>query len=427
MSRDIIYEFPRQWHAAAQDNPTVEVHIGPAGTGKTFNAVRKLLLTSMQQPAIGGVRKAIVLMVRNTYENLIRSTLKTAEEALLGMDAVSTVGNRPATKVTIPLPDGTRLEFVIEYLAVDRAQSVRALLEGRMFTHAILDEAPTSPRSVLSGLITRLGRYPTQSDGGAHNPTIICTANGGYEDNWLCDIAEGRSAALFDELSRRTGRMACGVYWDPPGLIPPEDQRDFANVAKWRENPEAVNIDNLPGGYDYYWNMLANVEDDPAFVRMYVVGGFIPRITGELVFPEFAVSRHVIEKDAFSLSPGATIGLSFDFGRRPVCLFWTRTGHGRMVVFDEFMMKNSSISDLMAQKVWPAYHERYGSPVITWATGDPAGLQGGQGYGTSPYEILQAMPYDLPMEPPGLKPGEALIAPAGTKRIKARRMTSIRT
>lgn len=382
--------------------------IGPAGTGKTFTAFQAFFLRAMERPAAPPdrhgrrVRYTKLTVVRNTYSDLNSSTIPTAKEALEEVEKMGTVkfreGNEPRATIECPLPDGSYMHFLIDFVAVDRPESLKKLL-GRACTYALVDEVSEIPESVILRLVTRAGRYPAKKLGGCEKPKIVMVTNGPSTNHFLYQWTIGKKRDVFDSVAAMQDNCAgiFKLYRCPPALIRPTDPNDWTDAKKWSPNPKAENIANLPGGYMYYYKMLVNTDDE---IKAYVEGDWVPWKNGELVFPEFSEEHHVIDADGFRLPATAQIGMSFDFGRRPVCLFWFEDHAGRAIVFDEFMMRDASIDELMTQKVWPAYNDKYNRPFIGWVTGDPAGLAGGQGLGASPYEILKADPYNLPIEPP---------------------------
>lgn len=394
---------------AVLDDTFLTAVIGPAGTGKTFTSFQAFLVRAMRRPPAPPnsegkrIRYSKLVVVRNTYSDLNGSTIPTAREALeeIGrhMGHVHFKGgNEPMATFRAPLPDGTQLDFVIDFVAVEKEDSLKKLL-GRAFTYALVDEVSEIPEHVILRLITRAGRYPSKKHGGADDAKVVMVTNGPRMNHFLYKWAMGAKNDTFEALKmmRPDGSEYFKLYRNPPALLRPSDEAEVHDPLKWRPNPNAENIANLPGGYQYYYRMLTGTDDS---IKAYVEGDWVPFRDGDLVFPEFNKDLHVIPHESFFLPSTAKIGMSFDFGGHPVCLFWYEEPNGGAIVFDEFMLARAGVDDLMRLKVWPAYIDKYHRPFLDWATGDPSGMSVGQGISSSPYDILKADPYNIPIEAP---------------------------
>lgn len=388
--------------------------VGPAGTGKTFGCIRAFVMRAWNQPPSlfldkegRKIRKRKLSVIRNTYRDLTDSTLPTCEAALevfrgMGAEIEVTRGNMPSVRLFMPHPDKkTFLLYEIDFVAVDSEGSFKKLL-GREMSDILVDEVSEISKSVVTRAVSRIGRYPSVQDGGCYRPKIVLTSNGPRTNHFLYSWKNGEDDALMKSLAAHLPAERAGyfvLYQQPPALLRPADARDWRDGAKWLPNPTAENIPNLTDGYTYYYNMLIQSDTD---IRRFVEGFFIPVYDGMPVYPEFREETHVIPFSSIEPIIMTGIGMSFDFGRTPVCLFWCEPEEGRLVIFDEFMEEAASITELMNYKVVPAYVEKYRRPPVVWATGDPAGLIEGQATSVSPYSVLSARPYDLPMIPPGV-------------------------
>lgn len=382
--------------AAFRSRAFIRMVIGPAGSAKTSNMFNFFLMKALEQaPAEDGTRYTRAVIIRNTYDMLQRSTLKTAEN-MLGAIGTFVQSKPPRGLVTLPLEDGTKVRLELEFLALDTEEGLNRLL-GNEMTWIGVDEVSEIPETVIERAVTRIGRYPSGRYGRVTDCGLFGTTNGPKMNHWLYQWYLGGKSQLFRGLTEKLGRPYFELFKQPAGLLRPADPRDKDKVEKWLPNPKAENIQNLEGGYNYYYQMLSQSEEGR---KAYIEGDFAPLKSGEVVFPEFSNALHVIPDGSFFLQDGMSLGLSFDFGRTPVCHLWVTLPNGRMVVIEEFMMKNASVEDLMKSQVMPALQTKYSRHPIDWGTGDPAGLTGGQGIGTSPYEVLMGAPYNIPMECP---------------------------
>ena len=385
---------------ASRSNAYAKIVVGPAGSAKTSWMFQYILeKAATQAPAADGTRYTRVTIVRNTYELLENTTLKTAQNCY-GDIARFVFSKPPRGEIKQTLADGTRIHLELDFLAMDAEDSLAKLL-GREMTFVILDEVSELSENVFWGANRRVGRYPSGSKGVPSDMGIVAATNGPLESHWLYQWTLGAKTATFRGMAERLQRPFVHIFQQPPGLIRPRERNQWNDPSKWLPNPRAENIANLPGGYEYYFKMLAeDMEQGDQHIKAYVEGKFAKLRLGKVVFTEFSRDAHVIPADTFNLPEAATLGLSFDFGRTPVGLLWYEAPSGRMIVVDEFMMDNASVEDLMAERIAPALRERYPRSSIGWATGDPAGMTEGEGTSLSPYDVLKGEPYNLPMESP---------------------------
>lgn len=379
----------------------IKAVVGPAGSGKTTGVASAYLLLAMNQPPAGdGVRYTRVFAVRNTYELLKNATFQSFY-FVLGNLPGRFVQSVPYIHVNFPLPDGTRVDLDIQFLAMDTEEAVTKLL-GKEMTYVFLDEVSELQEKVVWAAMRRIGRYPSGRMGKPFSRGLWMVTNGPRKNHWLYEWYVGSHKEQFEAQTHRLGYPFFGLWFQPPALLRPRDKLEWTNPLAWRPNPRAENIKNLPDGYGYYYDMFGEGEKGDEEITSYVEGRFANLRRGKVVFPEFRRDLHVIDADLFQLPPGASIGYSFDFGRTPVCLMFWEDPNGRLILIHEYMIRDADIRDLMEKKVWPSYLKDYNRPLIDWATGDPAGLQKGQAIGVSPFDVLRDTPYNLPMEVPML-------------------------
>lgn len=379
--------------ASASNSPALfTAVVGPAGSAKTSWAFKQMLRRAiMQEPGQDGVRYFKLLVIRNTYQVLTSATLDTARRSI-GPVTEFRESTPPVGKCQFMLADDTRVDMKIEFISMDSEAAQHKLL-GFEPTGVILDEVSELPESLVHAVIRRLGRYPSGSLGSPSWTGVIGVTNGPRMDHWLYEWSKGFEGDLRDvvaTIEEETGRPYFHLFRQPPALIRPTRAGE-----KWEPNPKAENVHNLEGGYGYYYAMLADRDD--AKIKAYVEGDFAPLIVGKRVFTEFS-AMHILKEQDFHLPANADIGLSFDFGRTPVCVLWTEYASGRMVFFDAFMGEDMAVDTLLQDEVLPALRSKYAHCTVAWCTGDPSGSVGSQSVELSPYDvILQA---GLPVTPP---------------------------
>lgn len=361
--------------------------IGPAGSAKTSGIIWMLLLRAiMQAPAQDGVRYSRALVARNT-NSMLRSTTIPSFKTMVGNLMAFRTGSFPMTAhARFDLNDGTKVHFDVEFLSFDDEKSQNKLL-GCEPTFGFIDELSEFPESLVFAIDRRLGRYPSGRFGRASWVGLYGATNGPLKNHWLYRWYLGDKDKEFNMMTEQMGRPYFQLHRQPPALLREDG-------GKWRPNPMAENIENLPGGYNYYYAMLGSEEQK---IKAYVEGDFADLVTGKVVYPEFNETRHVIPR--FNLPSGAPLLLGFDFGRTPVCLVATETTGGRLIIIDEIMGEDMSIDTLLSEHVKPIIRQRFPNNLVSRATADPAGLVEAQSVDVSPYDVL--LKHGIPVESPG--------------------------
>lgn len=372
--------------AASLSDAFVRTIRGPAGSAKTSWVFMELLRRSIEQaPGQDGVRRTKWLVGRLTYQVLVSATLESAAR-MLGSTFRARESIPPTVKGKFDLEDGTKVDVEFEFLSLEGEDAMAKLLGGE-WTGAFLDEVSEVPEKVIHAVLRRLGRYPSASHGKPTWVGLICVTNGPIEGHWLQKWEMGENAELLGQLRREiaesTGqdRPFFHAFAQPAALLRPHDKD-----GQWRPNPKAENVKNLNGGYGYYFIMLADADD--AKIRAFVEGEFAPLKQGKLVFPSFRKSMHVVPEAEFQVPAGVPVGLSFDFGRTPVCGVYVTTGSGRLVMVEEVMGEDISIEGLFLEKIQPILRQRYRTSLIEWATGDPTGADKRDNVDLSPFQVL---------------------------------------
>ncbi len=384
--------------AASLSNAVIRTIRGPAGSAKTTWAFVELLRRACQQaPGSDGVRRTKWLVGRNTYQVLISATLETARNTL-GPAFKVRESIPPSISGAFALADGSRVETEFEFLSLEGDDAFQKLL-GFESTGGFLDEISEMPEAVVHAVMRRLGRYPSGQHGSPTWTGLIGVTNGPIEGHWLHRWELGENRELLAKLAVESGtsRPYFHAFAQPPALLRPSHIPGSPNEDDWTPNPRAENVDNLPGGYGYYFSMLADPDD--AKVIAFVEGQFAPLKKGKLVFPGFRRDRHVVAMDDLYLPEGIELGLSFDFGRTPVCGVWVMTASGRLVQIEEVMADGSSIEGLVRSHVKPMLAKRYRTSRVGWATGDPSGADGRDNVDMTPFQVLWDL--GIPIESPG--------------------------
>lgn len=344
----------KQFHLARDvDSAFVRGIMGPIGSGKSVTCVLELLMIAMEQePDSKGVRRTKFAIIRNTYRELLDTTVETFFTWIN-----KSTGHWSALNMTFKLNqrlnDGTTMEAIFLFRALDKPDDVKKLLSLEL-TAAWINEAREIPKAVVDMVQGRVGRYPPPVMGVP--PTffgVILDTNPPDSDHWWYNMAEEqKSDNNFKFFRQPSGTSAV-----------------------------AENIVNLPR--NYYKNMSTGKSSE--WIKVYIHGeyGFIS--DGRPVWPEYNDSLHYTDKQ-FMPDITRTVYVGIDFGLTPSAVFGQTTSTGAFIIFDElvtFNMGAVNFGKLLKQHINEHYKQ-----CIFEIYGDPAGDSRAQTDEQTPFMIL---------------------------------------
>ncbi len=331
--------------------------MGPVGSGKSVGCWMEIIIKSSQQRAVKAlgykelVRRTRWAVVRNTYPELKTTTIKTAIDWTPEPMMTMNWGSPVTGKIDYILPDKTRLQAEILFLALDRPQDIKKLLSLEI-TGGWMNEARELPKEILDGLTMRIGRYPAKRDGGPSWTGVFMDTNPPDDDHWWFHQSE--------EVKPDTWEF----FHQPSALIRTED-------GMYLNNPAAENVDNQPLGYKYWHQMLPGKTQD--WINVYVMGNYGTVEDGKPVYPEYNDIIHCAEED-LKPYPGIPLRLGWDFGLTPAVALFQITPKGQCRVLDEIVALDMGVKRFIRDEVKPHLSNKYpGMSIIS--VGDPAGTQ----------------------------------------------------
>ena len=350
---DLVYNASSTMQKFHASDAFVRALLGPIGSGKSVACCMELIRRALQQaPNHQNIRRSRWAVIRNTYRELIDTTMQTFFDWIpkhhglyRAMDMKFTYYDR--------LGDGTIVEAEFLFRALDKPEDIKKLLSLEL-TGGWMNECREIPKEVLDMLIGRLGRFPSKRDGGPTWFGVICDTNPPDSDHWFYNVFEEDRPANYQ------------LFHQPSGL------------AK-----DAENIENLPP--EYYTNMMTGKDQE--WINVYVHGqyGFIA--DGKPVYPEYKDDIHHTEI-VHTLDPSRPVYVGIDFGLTPAAAFVQETSSGRLVVFDELVTEDmgaKSFSELLNTKIAREY-----STAQIYFYGDPSGDIRAQTDEVTPFQILAA-------------------------------------
>lgn len=341
----------------------VRALMGPIGSGKSVACTLEMLLKSVQQePNQMGIRKTRWAVIRNTYRELVDTTINTFQDWIPFSWGTFLKGDMKFV-LRQPVGDGTTIEAEFMFRALDKPQDIKKLLSLEL-TGGWVNEAREIPKAVIDMLVGRLGRYPSARDGGPTWFGLIMDTNPPDSDHWWY--------TLFEETR-------------------PDGYKLFKQPSGLSENAE--NVTNLPP--NYYSNML--LGKDPEWINVYVRGqyGFIQ--DGMVVYPEFNPGVHIAD-EIIEVDRSLDLWVGIDFGRTPAAEFAQQDVEGQWRFIDEITTKNMG-ADAFAEVFGNHIRKNYRGMNIC-IHGDPAGNDATQASDETAFDILLAAGIDC-IECPG--------------------------
>lgn len=310
--------------------------MGPFGSAKSSGCVMDIMrrATMEQVPGQDGVRRTRWAVVRNTYNQLKDTTIRTFmdwyPEKLFGEYKV-TDHNYFITKFP-----GVNIE--IFFRALDRPDQVSNLLSLEV-TGAWFNEAREIPQTIIEAMDARIGRYPSKRDGGATWFGMLMDTNPPDEDSYLYKMFEKVRPDNWE------------IFKQPSGL-----------------STHAENLKNLPKGY--YINLAKGKSE--MYKRIYIHGQYGYLVTGKPVFGSFRdnvhVAPHVLEP-----IKGLDVLVGMDFGLQPACAIGQFTPQGQLLILDELVSDGMGIRQFCINQMLPLLRRKYfGHNVMGF--GDPSGV-----------------------------------------------------
>jgi len=341
------------------DNSLVRAVMGPVGSGKTSMCAMEIVLRAFQQNVYRGVRTSRWLAVRNTYNELKTTTIKTLAHWM--PEAITRVNANypPIAKMFTMLPDGTQVDLEVLFVALDQTRDL-GKLRSLELTGAWLNEASELEKEVMEMAIQRRGRFPSKDRGGFNWSGLLMDYNPVSDDHWLYDLFE-RDALPGYRLFRQPAAI---IKAPKPGGKPEE--------TMWIGNPDAENVINHVEGYQYYLQQVPGKTDE--WVKVFLQGEYGQSTAGKAVYAgEFSDGEHV-SKTEIDVDRYLPVVVGFDWGLNPAAVFGQLSRTGTLCITDElFPGVDTSLEEFIETYLAPTINDRYRGCKME-GFGDPAGL-----------------------------------------------------
>lgn len=331
-----------------QSSGFMNVIRGPLGSGKTKCAVFKVLKHICdQRPDAAKIRRSRVGVIRNTYPELVATTIAEFRECIHPLMGKVTMSHPPTCDLKFPLPDGTTVEAEIIFLALDREDDVRKL-RGLQLTFVWVNELRFVPMAITREALSRCDRFPQPG----FSPWVggIGDTNPWDEDSDYETLSQLFGAGTFDKAEmpeaerEKFEEMSKLGQWrffvQPPAVLKTsaQDPRGFRSLSGgyWRVNPTAENLTVL--GEKYYQRQIVGAKED--WVRVNLANEIGLAMDGKPVQPEYQENVH---KSESVLKPNTSypVMVGLDFGVVvSAAMFWQRQSNGQWWGIDELVCED---------------------------------------------------------------------------------------
>lgn len=304
--------------------------IGPVGSGKTTGIFMKLVvMAGMQAPGPDGIRRTRAVIVRNTMNQLRDTTLSSWNYWFKPGQA----GTWEETKKLFTLRFGD-IECEVMFRALDTPQDVARVLSLEV-SFVVIDEFVEIPEAIINALSARCGRYPSKVMGGCTNWGMWGSSNPSTEDNWWHDKLHNAETHVQPGKAYREADTRNARYFKQP--------------SGFSDNAE--NLENLPGGIDYYHNQAKDKSEAWIFQFLKSEWGF--SVAGKPVVATFRSNLHV-SQTPLTFNPHLDLVAGFDPGLGgSAFIFGQEDLDGRLLVLGEIVNVGYGVSRLISEKLRP--------------------------------------------------------------------------
>lgn len=366
---------------------------GPLGSGKSVGWCLRIMRHAQEQmpSSVDGLRKTRWAVVRNTFPDLKRTTIRTwldtFPEDIYGR---FTHGMSPQHRIAY-----ADVRMDVDFLALDKPEDIRKLRSGE-YTGIVFNELPfIQSKELFDEATSRVGRYPKKDEGGPSWRGVLFDANAPDEDHWLGQMTG--QVPLPPDISEEerqglTWPPEWGFYMQPAALLETLDQH--GRVTGYEVNPRAENLKNLDDGY--YERQIKGKSK--AWIDSRLMNRIALVVDGTPVWPMFRVETHVASSQLVPVM-GYEVLVGLDFGRQPAAVFMQQVNNRALIQYELIGRDESAVT--FAPKVKRFLAEKYPNFPVRFY-GDPKGADRGQADERTAYDIFRS--YGMPViPPPGLK------------------------
>lgn len=342
-------------HAYFSDNSRVACIEGPVGSAKSTASCLRLARHALEQHAgPDGIARSRFAIVRNTKRQLEDTTIKTwlqlFPENIYG-EFVKQGGGMHTWQVKAE--SGQRIHAEFMFRALDDEKDVANLLSLEV-TGFYFNEVREISESIITHAGRRSGRFPAQAAGGTR------------WQGWIADTNPWDTEHYLQDRFIDNPRPGWAHFLQPGGM-----------------DPDAENIENLPGGRQYYIDALADYSPEDADVYVHAKRGRTR--AGKPIYSDYSDRIHC---QKFELNPQLPLEIGLDFGRTPAATIGQRNPTGGTAIRRELVATNMGLVKF-AEQLKRFLGENFPQFRIGRVTGDPSGVAE-DAHDETAFQIFQA-------------------------------------
>lgn len=413
---------PTAWDFRA-DRGFASFVIGPVGSGKSVPLLQRIQLHGQEQePSKDGIRRSRFAIVRNTMPEL-RSTTSVTYEQIYPSDFFGDIVWRSPATHHMKFND---CEIEVNLIALDKPKDVKKLLSLEL-TGAALNEIREIPRSVVTRMTERVGRYGLNERSSTWRG-IWGDTNPPDTDHWLykwhhqdtprgykfytqppgvLEVRPYKGGCVIDDenFPEKQGiKLSSAVirtWWKgtlqqvecPIEVIPAADR--FWIVNPWMENLPAlsrVSSDANPlGGQSYYGQALAGKGLQE--IQSYLQGVYTFVLEGRRVVPQYNAQVHGVDNLPIMEDQEIHVGMDIGGGTlQPSALIFQKHPRGVYLCHEEvvcFDMGVKRFGELLADRLVNRFPKHVERGLIGTMWGDPAGVKRDEIFETASFDYLR--------------------------------------
>jgi hypothetical protein len=398
--------------------------VGPVGSGKSVPLLQRIQRHGMaQMPSPDGIRRSRFAIVRNTMPELRSTTAVTYQQIYPEEHFGEIIWRSPATH-HMRFED---CEIEVNLIALDKPQDVKKLLSLEL-TGAALNEVREIPRSVVSRMTERVGRYGLNERATTWRG-IWGDSNPPDSDHWLyrwhnlarpqgydffaqppgvleVEPRGAKGAEIIDEnfpqwQGIKLTSAIVWTFWDgeirqvecPIEVIPAAGR--YWIVNPWMENLPAlskVSAEANPlGSRSYYGQALGGktVEE----IRSYLQGVYTFVTDGRKCVPQYNPQVHGVEHIPILEDAPVHVGMDIGGGTlQPSAIIFQKHPRGIYLMHREvvcFDMGVKRFGELLSSALVTHFPNHVERKMIGVMWGDPAGEKRDEIFETASFEYLR--------------------------------------
>lgn len=349
-------------------------------SGKSSTCIMEIFIKACaQEPDTRGIRRTRWAVVRNTFPELITTTIDSFREWFREPICTYKADKPLSCKIKLPLGDGTKVECEVLFLACDRAEDAGKFRSLQITGVWVNEASQIKDKSIIDELDGRCGRYPKmwrdkdgKEVGGATWYGMIMDTNAPDDESWWYKTFEVVKPSNWK------------IFKQPPAVLlePWSTPAKPVYAANKGQNPAilpAENVDHIGIGWKYYMEMIPGKPYE--YIKVFLMAQYGTVSYGRPVYPEYNDMVHYapnITKPDGSASDvevynGLPLFLGWDFGvQHSACMIAQLSPKGQLRYIEEILGENCGIRQFARELVSPHLRNTYpGCRIIS--TGDPAG------------------------------------------------------